>query len=107
MQAIHECLNMREANLIAGYLNDHGLAAEVRGGAFSSVEGELSNLRGTLPRIFVLDARDAPAARERVRAYLDLMRRAPQGEAWICPGCGETLEPQFLSCWKCQAEKPA
>jgi len=23
------------------------------------------------------------------------------GKPWKCPKCGEMLEPQFISCWKC------
>lgn len=26
-------------------------------------------------------------------------------EAWPCPSCGETIEGQFLWCWKCGATK--
>jgi hypothetical protein len=26
---------------------------------------------------------------------------APTGGPWKCPKCGEELEPQFGSCWKC------
>lgn len=106
MKPIHEVLNRREGNLIAGYLNDHGVAAEVRGGSFQSVEGEISNIRGTLPVIHVLDDRDEEKGRDLVKAYLAMMRSETQGEPWLCPQCGESLEPQFLSCWKCQTEKP-
>ncbi|MGH7941947.1 MAG: DUF2007 domain-containing protein [Limisphaerales bacterium] len=28
-----------------------------------------------------------------------------QGPAWTCPKCGENLEPQFTSCWKCGTAK--
>ncbi|HEY1660819.1 MAG TPA: DUF2007 domain-containing protein [Verrucomicrobiae bacterium] len=28
------------------------------------------------------------------------------GSAWTCPACGENLEPQFTSCWKCGAVRP-
>jgi len=27
------------------------------------------------------------------------------GNPWKCPACGEQLEPQFGSCWKCGATK--
>jgi len=26
---------------------------------------------------------------------------APTGVSWICEHCGEVLEPQFTSCWRC------
>ncbi|MDR3378783.1 MAG: DUF2007 domain-containing protein [Verrucomicrobiae bacterium] len=28
-----------------------------------------------------------------------------EGSQWACPACGETLEPQFTTCWKCGAAK--
>ena len=107
MIAVFEALNRREGTLIAGYLCDHGVPAELQGGAFQSVEGELPNIRGILPRIFVLDDGDEARAKELLKDYADMLRNGPQGEPWACPGCGETHEPQFLSCWKCQAERPA
>ena len=48
-------------------------------------------------------AASAPPASENATA-------APTGAAWICAQCGEHLEPQFTSCWRCdaasQAERP-
>ena len=29
------------------------------------------------------------------------------GSSWTCPRCGEVLQPQFVSCWKCGARKDA
>ena len=107
MIPVHEVINLREANLLAGFLEGHGIPVEVRGGAFQAVEGELRNIRGILPKIFVLEDRDADRALELVKAYGELMKNAPEGDHWLCPTCGETLEPQFRSCWQCQTEKPA
>lgn len=28
------------------------------------------------------------------------------GNAWTCPSCGEKLEAQFTSCWKCGTARP-
>jgi hypothetical protein len=106
MRAVHECINRRDASLLAGYLTDHGIPAEVRGGAWQAVEGELTNLRGALPRVYVLQDQQEEAARSLVDRYLHLMKEPPAGDPWICPTCGESLEPQFLSCWKCQTVKP-
>ena len=107
MLAIHEALNLREGNLIAVYLSDHGVAAEVRGGQHHSLRGEVSNIRGLLPLIFIQDPGQADQARVLISDYEAMLKRAQEGDPWVCPGCGETLEPQFQSCWKCQAEKPA
>ena len=34
----------------------------------------------------------------------DLMPRARRG--WVCPRCGEQLEAQFDSCWRCSTQRP-
>ncbi len=107
MKAIFEALNLREGGMIATYLTDHGVPAEVRGGNHHAVRGELYNIRGLLPQVFVLEDEDAAAAEELIKAYFELIKNAPAGDPWICPSCGEVLEPQFVSCWKCQAERPA
>jgi hypothetical protein len=107
MQAVFEALNRREANLVAIFLEDHGIPVEVQGGAFQSVEGELRNIRGILPKLYVLNDQDADRARQLVETYRTMLKDGPAGEPWRCPACGETLEPQFRSCWKCQTEKPA
>ncbi len=28
-----------------------------------------------------------------------------EGKPWTCPKCGEQIEPQFTSCWKCGSAK--
>lgn len=107
MKRVHEALNLREGALLATYLVEHGVPAEVRGGAHHAVRGELANIRGGfLPEIFVEDDRDAERAQTLIRDYYRLLEQAPSGEPWTCPGCGEVLEPQFQSCWNCQADKP-
>ena len=30
-----------------------------------------------------------------------------QGAPWTCPKCGEKIEAQFDSCWKCGTARPA
>jgi hypothetical protein len=34
-----------------------------------------------------------------------VMAPPPGGTPWTCPRCGEVLQPQFVSCWKCGAGK--
>ncbi len=91
--------------MVATYLEDQGILADVRGGAYQAVVGELINIRGTLPRVWVLDDGEAERAKQLVAAFVASLRDAPAGEPWVC-ACGETLEPQFQSCWKCQAARP-
>jgi hypothetical protein len=107
MKRVFEALNLREGALLATFLEDHGIKAEVRGGAHHAVRGELANIRGGfLPGIYVEDERDAERASALIEEYFRMLREPAAGSPWTCPGCGEVLEPQFLSCWKCQAAKP-
>lgn len=48
------------------------------------------------------DAREAEA----VQIKKEWLSPQIQGNAWTCPKCGERLEPQFTSCWKCGTAKP-
>jgi len=43
----------------------------------------------------------------RASAVLETFRTAspPKFGPWACPRCGESLEAQFLSCWKCGATR--
>jgi len=107
MLAVYEALNLREGGLLEAFLAGHGIASEVRGGAHHSVRGELCNLSGMLPQVYVLDDGDAERARALIQVYVERLTKAPEGEPWLCPKCGETLEPKFRSCWQCQTEKPA
>jgi hypothetical protein len=52
-----------EAHLAAGFLESHGITAEVRGAALFSARGEVPVTPDTLPSVWV--ASDADAARAR------------------------------------------
>lgn len=97
-----------EAHLVKGLLQSHDIAADVRGEALFTTMEAASILPGAAPEVWVLHPSQAPQAE-------DLIRRFVKGEAflhasgspWPCPKCGETLEPQFTTCWKCGAAKPS
>lgn len=48
------------------------------------------------------DAREAEA----LQIKKEWLSPQIQGTAWTCPKCGEKLEPQFTTCWKCGTAKP-
>jgi hypothetical protein len=52
----------------------------------------------TFPKLNVDDAYEQAALRALARAAA-----APIGAPWTCEHCGEALEPQFTSCWRCGA----
>jgi hypothetical protein len=74
-----------------------GIDAELRNQYLAGALGELPMLE-TWPQLWVDDALEAVALRALETAALP-----PSGAAWVCAQCGEHLEPQFTSCWRCGA----
>jgi hypothetical protein len=74
--------------------------------AQEGIESDVTNYTAPIggaefyPKLWVEDA-DFPKASAVLSAFRSA---APQrAECWTCPFCGETLEEQFTSCWKCGA----
>ena len=74
-----------------------GIQSELRNQYLAGALGELPMLE-TWPQLLVDDSDEQLALRALERAA-----KVPPGTAWICPDCGETLEPQFTTCWRCGA----
>ena len=74
-----------------------GIESELRNQYLAGALGDLPMLE-TWPQLYVDDADEQAALRALARAAA-----APTGTPWICEYCGEALEPQFTSCWRCGA----
>jgi len=76
-----------------------GIQCELRKQYLAGAMGELPMME-TWPQLFVDDEDEQSALRALARAAT-----APVGHPWICEDCGEQLEAQFTSCWRCGASK--
>jgi len=72
-----------------------GIQSELRNQYLAGALGDLPMLE-TWPQLYVEDDDEQAALRALARATA-----APAGVAWTCEHCGEVLEPQFTSCWRC------
>ena len=92
------------ANLIKERLAAEGIACLVRNDELSTALGEIPFVE-CYPEVWVIDAEVYP----RARLLLDqwLAETSTMQASWRCDGCGETLEGQFQSCWKCGRERSA
>ncbi len=75
-----------------------GIRCELRNQYLAGALGALPMME-TWPQLYVEDGDE--------RFALSVLARAAAatiGVPWVCPGCGEKLEPQFLQCWHCGAE---
>ena len=72
-----------------------GIESELRNQYLAGALGDLPMLE-TWPQLYVEDADEALALRALARAAA-----VPTGSPWTCEVCGELLEPQFTSRWRC------
>ncbi len=93
-----------EAHFVKGLLETQGIPAEVLGEVLWGARGEIPVSAETLPSVWVLNDDTMQQALSIVEEYAqgEVLLQA-QGPAWICPRCGEELEPQFTTCWQCGA----
>ena len=58
------------------------------------------------PKLCVVDDDDYEIARKILAAH-EFPEEEFEGEAWICPACGEEVDAGFDPCWNCGESKPA
>ncbi len=97
MKKLFSSAQSTELELFRNILADAGIESEVRNGDVST----------TFPppldeELWVSDE-DYPKASELYTAW----ERPDQigTDAWTCPRCGERVDAEFTSCWKCGAER--
>ncbi len=87
-----------DAHHIRAILEDRGIAATVMGESLRLAWPQIPPTLNTQPAVWVNDTD--------VKRALDVIREGEIAEAtptqdWVCPKCGETVEPQFCLCWNC------
>jgi hypothetical protein len=80
-------------------LESAGIACEVRNDRLGGALGEIPFVE-CWPQLWVRNAGDVLRARGLID---DALRPTTEAEAWVCPRCGERIEPQFAQCWHCAA----
>ena len=99
MKMLYTSADRTAVGLLQGALEEAGIKCELRNDAMQA------NFPGAAfyPELWVLDDEDFARAAEVRDGQL---ARAPVAQTtWTCPSCGEQLEAQFLSCWKCGANR--
>jgi hypothetical protein len=96
MKKLFSSAQSTELELFRNILADAGIVAEVRNGDVTVFPPPVDE------ELWVSDE-DYPRAAELLTAWERPDRIA--SEAWTCPRCGERVEAQFSSCWKCGTER--
>src|SRR5438094_361851 len=119
MQRLFAARDNLEAHFLKNLLEADGVRATVLGELLAASRGEFPLGNTTAPGVWVSEEQLArgqhilngylsqrhPATSDsaaRGFAVITDPSQAPAPTAnWICPGCGESIEPQFTDCWKC------
>jgi hypothetical protein len=95
-------LELRDIETLKTLLEDDGIPCLIKNENLSMLAGE-GAMQDYLPEIWILNDGDYPRAHKLIEAW----RNAPieTHDRWLCPGCSETIDGQFTSCWKCGRER--
>jgi len=105
MIKVYTAADPMQAHVLRGALEAVGIQAEVRRDTLFNTRGETPVTFDTLPEVWIPDDADLELAR-RVVQELDAPPASASGPMWICPRCGEHVEPQFDRCWSCDEPQP-
>jgi len=98
MTPLYQARDRIEAQILHDLLDSHLIPTAILGDYLSGAAGELP--LDIFPTLWVVQDDDLPRARELLATFLE--NPDPEGgPAWVCPGCGETVEPGFDLCWNC------
>ena len=98
MRKLYEAADTIEAQMIKDHLLEQGIPCLLFQDALSGGAGELPT--NIFPVLWLEKDEQYQRARRLVREFL-ASAPAPQGPAWICPVCGEEVDPGFELCWNC------
>ncbi len=102
MKRVHTSQDALLLNHLRNLLETDGIHCLVKNEFLMGGAGDIPVL-DTWPELWVEDSDYARAV-----AIIDtaLKQPLPAFSTWSCPGCGERIEGQFDTCWRCGAARP-
>lgn len=101
MKLLRRCDHVLQAAHFANALRAAGIRCDVRNTALSGAIGDIPWLE-CAPQVWIHD----PLDEARAVALLEELSVTPDGPAWECGQCRETIEGQFGECWNCGTSRP-
>ncbi len=99
MKKLFSSPDSSEVELLRNMLDDSGIVCEVRNGDVSAIVPA-----APFNEELWVSEDSYPKASELLTSWRN---PTPSGAtSWTCPACGEKIEAQFNSCWKCGASRP-
>lgn len=103
MKIIFSSPNLVEVSELKDMLDAAGIECGINNEASSKLTGGIP-MSETMPELWIEDDSRLAEAMQIKQDWLS--PKTPTAPPWICPKCGEKLEPQFTSCWKCGTARP-
>ncbi len=100
MKKLYMARENSEAELLKGLLERSGIACSIRNETMMNAVGPLIFC---YPEVWILNDEDFPAATQ----VMEDWRTAPEDSeaTWKCPECGEEIDSQFDTCWRCAGKE--
>lgn len=106
MKRVFSSPDLIQASQLKDLLEREGIPCLIRNDILGNLAPEVP-FTEAFPEVWVQNDSDAGRA-EAIKADWRAARPAgAQSGLWECPQCGEKLEGQFSSCWKCGTERGA
>lgn len=106
MKRVFIARHSAEAHFVRGLLETEGIQAEVRGEDLSGVRGGVPVTPDTSPSVWIVEDSEAEHAHTLVTRYeTGAGLESGASSSWQCSRCGEQVEGQFTSCWKCGTDR--
>jgi hypothetical protein len=103
MKRIYSSPDLAAVKHLKDLLDSAGIACFMKNDISSYLCGDIA-MSGIVPEVWIDD--EARLA-EALQIKKDWLAPEPiQGTPWPCPKCGEKIEAQFDSCWKCGTARP-
>lgn len=98
MKFLYASRNPGDIQRVRSMLEDVGVRCVVRNETTAALAGEIP-ISECMPEVWVADDAQLEEAKQ-ILAGIE-RESAAIGPTWTCSRCGEVLESQFDSCWRC------
>ena len=107
MKRVFASLDQTALAIVCNLLANEGIDTTIQNENMSAVSGSVP-FTLAMPEVWIVRDEDEAKALTIVAGFVSGDALEQQGkESWKCPQCGETIEGQFTSCWKCGTTRPA
>lgn len=104
MKRLYSSQDLIQVAQLKAVLEREGIPCVVRNEILAGLAPEIP-FAEAFPELWVQNDSDLPRA-EKIKGDWKVPPTAAAISTWLCENCGEKLEGQFSSCWKCGAARP-